>query len=215
MALPQPDASIRVIIADDHTLFINGLSMLLQNEKDIEVIAAASNGKEALSILHEKTPDVLLLDINMPGFNGFDVLKRVKALYPKMRVIMLSTYNESQLVDKAKAEGADGYLFKNAEKDELVTVLRKVASGEQHFPMQREIITSTFNGADPFLKQFQLTKREVELLQLIKQNLTNQQIADKLFLSIYTVETHRKNIMQKLNLHNPVELTRFIIQYNL
>jgi two-component system nitrate/nitrite response regulator NarL len=206
---------LSVIIADDHTLFINGLSMLLQNEPDIEIMNIAANGKEVLGLLHTHTPTLVLLDINMPGINGFEVLKRIKAYYPKIKVVMLSTYNEEHLIEKAKATGADGYLFKNAERDELLRVMRLVAQGQQCFPYKPPVVNSTFDDTDPFLKQFQLTKREAELLQFIKQNYTNQQMANHLHLSIYTVETHRKNIMQKLNLKNPVELTRFILQYNL
>ena len=147
--------------------------------------------------------------------NGFDVLKRIKDYYPKIKVIMLSTYNEEHLIEKAKAEGASGYLFKNVEKAELLQVMRSVAQGQLYFPCKQPVANSMPNEPDPFLKQFQLTKRETELLQFIKQNFTNQQVADHLHLSIYTVETHRKNIMQKLNLKNPVELNRFIMQYNL
>ncbi|SDF73420.1 response regulator [Mucilaginibacter sp. P25] len=206
---------LSVIIADDHTLFINGLHMLLQGEPDIEVMSVAANGKELLHLLHTQTPNLILLDINMPGMNGFDVLKRIKDYYPKVKVIMLSTYNEEHLIEKAKAEGASGYLFKNVGKAELLQVMRSVAQGHLCFPCKQPVVNSMPNEPDPFLKQFQLTKRETELLQFIKQNFTNQQMADHLHLSIYTVETHRKNIMQKLNLKNPVELNRFIMQYNL
>jgi len=206
---------LSVIIVDDHTLFINGLCMLLQNEPDIEITNIAANGKEVLGLLHTSAPDLILLDINMPGINGFEVLKRVKSYYPKIKVIMLSTYNEEHLIEKAKAGGANGYIFKNAEKSELLKVMRLVGQGQLCFPYKPPVVNSMFDESDPFLKQFQLTKRETELLQFIKQDFTNQQMADRLHLSIYTVETHRKNIMQKLNLKNPVELTRFILQYNL
>jgi DNA-binding NarL/FixJ family response regulator len=206
---------LSVIIADDHTLFINGLSMLLQTEPDIEILNIAANGKELLGLLHTHTPKLILLDINMPGMNGFDVLKRIKDYHPKIKVIMLSTYNEEHLIEKARAGGADGYLFKNAEKSELLTVMRLVSEGTACFPTKVPVVNSNFDEPDVFLKQFQLTKREVELLQFIKQDFTNQQMANHLHLSIYTVETHRKNIMQKLNLKNPVELTKFILQYNL
>jgi len=209
------DEKLSVIIADDHTLFINGLCSLLQNEPDIHIMEIATNGREVLSLLHNHTPNLLLLDINMPGLNGFEVLKQVKAIYPKVKVIMLSTYNEEHLIEKAKAGGANGYLFKNAEKSELLQVMRLVAQGQSCFPYKQPVKNNGFNEDDEFLKQFQLTKRELELLQFIKQNYTNQQMADHLHLSIYTVETHRKNIMQKLNLKNPVELTKFMLQYNL
>lgn len=206
---------VSLIIADDHNLFIDGLSLLLQSEPDLEIMNIANSGRALLGLLHTHTPDLLLLDINMPGINGFDVLKQVKSYYPKIKVIMLSTYNEEHLIEKAKTGGANGYLFKNAEKNELVQVIRKVAEGELCFPYKQPVVSSTFAEPDSFLKQFNLTKRENELLQFIKQNYTNQQMADHLNLSIYTVETHRKNIMQKLDLKNPVELTKFIMQYNL
>jgi len=189
--------------------------MLLQNEPDIEIMNIAVNGREVLSLLHTHTPDLILLDINMPGLNGFEVLKQVKSYYPKIKVVMLSTYNEEHLIEKAKAGGANGYIVKNAEKSELLQILRLVWHGQSCFPYKQPASHSTFDEMDPFLKQFQLTKREIELLQFIKQDFTNQQMASHLHLSIYTVETHRKNIMQKLNLKNPVELTKFILQYNL
>jgi two-component system nitrate/nitrite response regulator NarL len=213
--MEMTDEKLSVVIVDDHTLFINGLCMLLQNEPDIEIMNIASNGREALGILNAQTPDLILLDINMPGINGFEVLKRVKSTYPKIKVVMLSTYNEEHLIEKAKAGGANGYILKNAEKSELLQVLRLVWRGQSCFPYKHPVSHSSFDEVDPFLKQFQLTKREVELLQFIKQDFTNQQMASHLSLSIYTVETHRKNIMQKLNLKNAVELTKFMLQYNL
>lgn len=209
------EEKISLIIADDHPLFIEGLSLLLKTVPGIEILSVAGNGRELLGLLHTHTPDIILLDINMPGFNGFEALSRIKSFYPKIKVIMLSTYNEEHLVEKAKANGANGYLVKNAGKTELMDTIKLVAAGQSCFPYKPPAVIPAFDEQDPFLKQFQLTKREVELLQLIKQEYTNQQMADHLHLSIYTVETHRKNIMQKLNLKNPVELTKFILQYNL
>jgi DNA-binding NarL/FixJ family response regulator len=210
------DEKLSVIIADDHTLFINGLRMLLQSESDIEILNVAGDGKELMGLLNTHKPDLVLLDINMPGINGLEALRRIKAYHSKVKVIMLSTYNEEHLIEKARTGGAEGYLFKNVERSELLNAMHTVWQGGTCFPQKNvEAANSKFDEPDPFLKQFQLTKRELELLQLIKQNHTNQQMADKLHLSIYTVETHRKNIMQKLQLKNPVELTKFIMQYNL
>jgi len=190
--------------------------MLLQNEPDVEILAVAADGKELMGLLNTHKPDLVLLDINMPGINGLEALRRIKAYHSKVKVIMLSTYNEDHLIEKAKTGGADGYLFKNVEKDDLIAAMHAVWQGGACFPQKTvETFNSKFDEPDPFLKQFQLTKREMELLQLIKQNHTNQQMAERLHLSIYTVETHRKNIMQKLQLKNPVELTKFILQYNL
>src|SRR5580698_1063311 len=121
------EEKLSVIIADDHKLFIDGLCLLLQTEPDIEIMNIASNGRELMSLLHNNTPEVILLDINMPGFNGFEALSRIKGLYPKIKVIMLSTYNEEHLIEKAKAGGANGYMVKNADKSELINVIRLVS----------------------------------------------------------------------------------------
>jgi two-component system nitrate/nitrite response regulator NarL len=209
------EEKLSLIIADDHTLFIDGLCLLLQNEPGMEILTIASNGRELMGLLHSHSPDIILLDINMPGYNGFEALGKIKSFYPKIKVIMLSTYNEEHLIEKAKAAGANGYMVKNADKNALINTIKLVSQGQSCFPYKQPAINPAFDEQDPFLKQFQLTKRELELLQLIKQDYTNQQMAEHLHLSIYTVETHRKNVMQKLNLKNPVELTKFILQYNL
>ncbi len=128
---------------------------------------------------------------------------------------MLSTYNEGHLIEKAKQYQANGYLLKNSSKEELVSTIRLVNSGHSCFPFRPAAIENEFDAKDSFLKQFNLTKREGEVLQLIKKSFTNQQMASALFLSIYTVETHRKNIMHKLGLNNPVALMKFIGEHNL
>lgn len=205
----------KLIIADDHNLFLEGLLSMLTSERDMEVMAIANDGKELLELLHKNKPDVVLLDINMPGMNGIEAARILKRQYPSIKLVMLSTYNEEHLVEKAKTFGAHGYLLKNANKEELMQAIRQVNQGQRCFPVKKIVEPTRFSEIDPFLQQFNLTRREMELLQLIKQDLTNQQIADQLHLSIYTVETHRKNIMQKLKLKKTVELTRFIIQHNL
>src|SRR6185437_3024737 len=128
------------------------------------------------------------------------------------KIIMLSTYNEEHLIEKSKSYGANGYLLKNTNKEELTETICAIHNGESFFPLKQQGNQNAFSNTDPFLVQFNLTKREKELLQLIKKGHTNTQIANDLHLSIYTVETHRKNIMQKLNLRNPVELMKFILQ---
>lgn len=205
---------IRLIIADDHLMFIEGLKLLLQAEKDMQVIDIANDGRELLELLQHQLPDVVLLDINMPKLNGLETARHIKQSYHNVKVIMLSTYNEEHLIEKAKQHQVNGYLLKNSSREELVSTIRLVVSGQSCFPY-RQIVENEFDAADSFLKQFNLTKREGEVLQLIKKGFTNQQIADALFLSVYTVETHRKNIMHKLRLNNPVALMKFIGEHNL
>jgi len=206
---------IKVIIADDHNLFINGLNLLLKEEPWIEVIDIANDGKELLTILTKTIPDLILLDINMPVLNGLDAAKYIKQTHSSVKLIILSTYNEDHLVDKAKQAGVNGYLLKNSSKEDLLQTIRLVMNNQSAFPYLEPKKENTFDKEDGFLKQFNLTKREMEIIQLLKKGQTNQQVADQLFLSIYTVETHRKNIMQKLGLKTPSALVKFIIEKNL
>lgn len=206
---------VKIIIADDHTLFINGLRLLLKEEPRIEVIDVANDGKELLDVLTTTTPDLILLDINMPVLNGLDAAKYIKRSYPAIKLIILSTYNEDHLVDKAKQVGVNGYLLKNSSKEELLQTIYLVMNYQSAFPYREPKKENLFDREDSFLKPFNLTKREMEIVLLLKNNLTNQQIADQLFLSIYTVDTHRKNIMQKLGLKSPAALMKFIIEKKL
>lgn len=193
---------IKIIIADDHPLFSDGLSNLLDNEKDLQVIGIVGNGRALIDVIRKNQPDLILLDINMPQMNGLEAVKKIKQDYPKIKILMLSTYSEEHLIEKAKFYGADGYLLKNANKEELLETVRLIAGGQSCFPYRANALQSHFDDEDNFLKKFSLTKRESEILQFIKQGNTNQQIAQEIHLSIYTVETHRKNIMHKLNLNS-------------
>ena len=206
---------IELIIADDHTLFIDGLRSLLKDEKDMHVMDIANDGKELLSILSAVSPDIILLDINMPLLNGLDTTKYIRQIYPRLKIIMLSTYNDEHLIERSKELGANGYLLKTTGKEELLQTIRLVSQGQSCFPYRFPKTADTCDETDRFLKQFNITNREKEVLQHIKAGLTNQQIAEELFLSVYTVETHRKNIMHKLQLNTPALLMKFIIENHL
>jgi two-component system, NarL family, nitrate/nitrite response regulator NarL len=206
---------IRLTVADDHSLFINGMQLLMQEEDWVEIIDIARDGRELLDILPGNPPDIVLLDINMPGINGLKAVQHIRSAFPAVKVIMLSTYNEDHLVEKAKLLGAKGYLLKNCQKEDLFRAIRMVASGLECWPFRAEKEANEFDEKDGFLRQFHITKRELQILALIKAAHTNQQIADRLFLSVYTVETHRKNIMQKLGLNSPAALIRFLLEHDL
>lgn len=210
--MPTP---IDLIVADDHSLFIEGLQLLLKSEPDIAISAVAYSGKELLALLQKRRPQMVLLDINMPGINGLETARYIKQSYNDVKIIMLSTYQEEHLIEKAKQYGANGYLLKNTNRDELLQTIRLVATGHACFPYSSPVTVNGFSEGDPFLRQFDLTKREMEILGYIKNGLTNQQIADALFLSIYTVETHRKHIMRKLQLNSPAALMKFIVEHKL
>lgn len=207
--------TINIIIADDHQLFVDGLRLVLAADPSLYIMDVANDGQELMDILQKTTPDLLLLDINMPKMNGLEATRYIRQKYSDLKIVMLSTYSDEHLILKSKELGANGYLLKNSNKEELLNTIRKVIDGEQMFYNMVNTPSNDFSQKDDFLKQFHLTPREMEIVLLIKDNLTNAEIAQKLFLSIYTIETHRKNIMQKLGIKKPAALMKFIIEHNL
>ena len=206
---------IKVFIADDHLLFVDGLSLLLKDVPDMVVADAAADGMQLLDRIKREPPDVILTDINMPNLNGLEAIRSIRRLFPSIKIIVLSSYNEGHLIKIAKDYGANGYKLKNCGKSELVDAIRTVYRGEDCFPVHPSPVKQAGIPPDAFLSRFKLTTREVEVARLIKEHHTNQQIAEKLSLSIYTVETHRKNIMQKLDLRRPSELIAFLLESGL
>ncbi len=212
MSIPENE-KIRIMLADDHPLFIEGLSMMLRREPDFELCGIANNGREVLEMLPTTKPDLILLDINMPKMNGLETIKYIRQSYPSVKIVMLSGYFDEAIIKEAKIKGANGYLLKSSQRDELIHTIKMVYSGALFAtPQPDQPAPGEFLVNDKFLAQFNLTKRERELIQLIKNGMTNQDIAQNLHLSVYTVETHRKNIMQKLKLNSPGALMKFIIE---
>lgn len=204
---------IRIMLADDHPLFIEGLSMMLRREPDFELCGVANNGREVLEMLPTTNPDLILLDINMPKMNGLETIKYIKQSFPSVKIVMLSGYFDDAIIKEAKLKGANGYLLKSSQQDELIQTIKMVYSGSAFStPHHEEPAPGEFLVNDKFLAQFNLTKREREIIQHIKTGMTNQEMAQNLHLSVYTVETHRKNIMQKLKLNSPGALMKFIIE---
>lgn len=208
---------IKVLIADDHQIIIDGLKSLLKDKKQIEVVAEATNGKEALDTLSLIKVDVTLMDIDMPVLNGIEATKEIKKLYPGTKVIILSMHKESGLIKTLIQIGADGYLLKNSDKDELVDAITRVASGQQHF--SADVTMSLLDKTPDKSLQFQpdkrvldLTNREIEILKLITEGFSNKEIGDKLFISHRTVDSHRTNIMKKIGVNNIAGLIRFAIK---
>ncbi|HEX3024628.1 MAG TPA: response regulator transcription factor [Chitinophagaceae bacterium] len=209
------DTKIKIIITDDHVLFIEGLISLLRDVEDFFVCGVANNGRDLLQLITCEEADIILMDINMPDLNGLETIRYLRQRNNNIKIIMLSSYQEEHLIEKAKKLGANGYLPKNVNKDDLLQTIRIVQQGTSCFPFRSPDKKDLQSFDDNFLRQFNLTARENELLQLIKDGCTNQQIANALSLSIYTVETHRKNIMQKLKLKSPSELMKFILLNNI
>ena len=210
---------INLILADDHHLIIDGITKLLEDESDINIVASCSNGKEVLEILPEISVDVLLLDLDMPIMNGLQCAETVKKKYPEVKIAILTMHQEKALIKKFIEFGVNGYFLKTIQKDELVHAIRTIASGVDYFPsdvtkalLQKQSIIPDVTQS-PLLKE--LTTREIEIITLVAQGYSNTEIGKKLFISHRTVDTHRTNIMRKLDLHNVAEIVRFAFQNKL
>ncbi len=211
------EKKIQIMIADDHPLFVEGLKMILSGNQRFVIAGIANDGKQLLYLLTQNSDiDLILLDVNMPNLNGLDTIKYIRQSFGSVKVLMLSAYSDTKVVEQAKQAGAQGYVLKSSSKDELSNAIINVVEGNTIFHVHHEIDQiDAFKKLDIFLRKYELTKREKEILLYLKQTLTNQQIADTLHLSIYTVETHRKNIMQKLQLNSPAALVKFMIEFNI
>lgn len=206
-----------ILIADDHTMFINGLKLLLSTTNTYEVVAVAHHGQEVLDILERQPVDVLLLDVNMPVLNGYQTTLQVRKYHPDVKIIILSMLADELSVSKLLGAGANGYLFKNADEEELYAALDAVLN--DHHYITREIrdkvnepigTQSNVSAAKGNLPS--LSSREIDIVKLIIDGYTNNEIADKLFLSVRTVDTHRKNILAKLRLKNTASLVRYVME---
>lgn len=209
--------TIKILLADDHPIFINGMTALLNEVKDFEVVGGALNGEEAVELAAKLKPDVLLTDIQMPIKNGVEATKEILKKFPQIKVIAITMLNETINIKKMLEAGAAGYVIKTIEKDELIQVIRKVMGGEKHFSPEvtAKLINNFSNRSTSDNPVDLLTKREKEILGLIAKGLTDKEIAEKVFLSPLTVITHRKNILSKLSLKNKVEITRFAMENGL
>ncbi len=206
---------INVLIADDHKIFRDGIKSLLDKEKGIQVVAEASTGTEVLEMIGKFKIDVAIMDIDMGTPNGIETTARLKKNYPGIHVLVLSMLGLHDFILQALEAGATGYILKNAGKDELLTAIKSVANGDSYF--SREVSSSLIEqlhrpaGSKKKLADVPLSPREIEVLKLIAQEFSNQEIADKLFISIRTVDTHRRNLLEKLRVRNNVGLTKYAI----
>jgi len=194
----------RIVLADDHALVRRGLAALLATDGRFVVVAEAGNGEEALAAVHARAPDALLLDLSMPKVDGLETIRRLRARGSRTRVLVLSMYDDAQFVAQALADGADGYLLKHAMDDELFQALEAVLRGERY--VSRSIDMEHVEALET--AHSQLTAREREVLQLIADGHTTQGVAELLAISPHTATRHRANLMQKLDVHNQVELVR-------
>ncbi|RZL68835.1 MAG: response regulator transcription factor [Pedobacter sp.] len=204
--------NLKIFIADDHQLLIDGLTSFFKELDGFEVIGHANDGLVLLQEMATKVPDIILLDLNMPKMDGMATLKNIKANYPNIKVIIISNYHQSQLIKETKALGANGYVLKNGSKSDLLSAIETVNSGKMYFPEEEEKTNNNSVFADEFMKKHQLTKREVEIIRLVCQELNSKEIAEKLFIAEFTVNTHRRNILSKLGMKNTPALINFAKQ---
>lgn len=212
--------AIKVLIADDHQLVIEGIRVLLADVKSIIIIGEAVNGKDCFEKLASIEVDVVLMDMDMPIMNGIDATQLIAKAYPDVKVIALTMYNEKALITKMLDAGAKGYVLKNISREELERAITTVNNGDEYLSAEIPITLSrptTMGSASAGQGNAfdQLTPREVEILTQIAQGLSNNEIGEKLFISTRTVDTHRTNIMKKLEVHNIAGLIRYAIQNGL
>ncbi len=209
---------IQIILADDHKMFLEGLYALLCDDSRFKILATAKNGREAINLIKaNKDVDLLITDISMPEIDGIQLNKIVKRKYPQIKVIVLSMHKQYDLIAKLISDNVDGYLLKNADIEELSTAIEKISEGDKYFSknIRQGFLKSMFSPNA--LKQtfVRLSKREKEILILIANEYTNAEISEKLYISQYTAETHRKNILRKINAKNTAGIVRYAIQHGL
>jgi len=212
--------AIRVVVVDDHTLRRQGLVGLLDENPDLVVVGQAGDAAAAMDVIETTKPDVVLMDVGLPGVSGLDLTARVKRSVPDTQVLVVTMYEREDYLFEALRAGASGYVLKGADINDLLTAVRTVARGETYVyqsltgKLVADYLSRIEDGADR--KGYEgLSEREREVLALIAEGLTTVQIADKLFLSRHTVQTHRDHLMTKLNLHSRVALTKYAIRKGL
>ncbi|MBV8632968.1 MAG: response regulator transcription factor [Burkholderiaceae bacterium] len=207
--------AIRVVLVDDHAMVRNGVRLMLASAGDIEVVGESGNAQEAIAMLKEITADVVLLDISMPGKNGLDLLKQLRGDYPKLAVLVLSTYSEEIYAVRALKLGAAGYLTKDSPTDVLVAAVRKAAGGGRYVSETIADKLADMVGGGKGASHEDLSNRELEVLKQIARGEALVKIAENLHLSPNTVTTYRARIMEKMDLHSNAELTRYAIEHGL
>jgi two-component system response regulator NreC len=211
---------IRVVVVDDHTLMRQGLVGLLDEDPDLVVVGQAGDASSALDVIEEMRPDVVLMDVGLPGVSGLELTVRVKRIVPDIRVLVLTMYEREDYLFQALQAGASGYVLKGADIQDLLTAVRTVARGETYVyqsltgKLVADYLSRIEDGADR--RDYDgLSRREREVLALIAEGLTTSQIADRLYVSPHTVQTHRDHVMTKLDLHSRVALTKYAIRKGL
>jgi DNA-binding NarL/FixJ family response regulator len=208
------DRRIKIVLVDDHHIVLDGLESLLQQEPEFHVLASLHSGEEVLEMLKSQQPHILLTDFSLPGISGIDFVRQVRRLYPQIKIIVLSMHDEAHIIKSVLKEGVEGYLLKNIQHSELKSAIRHVSQGLPYVsPEVTRLLMDEMNRPkdEPEL----LTERELDVLRLIAKECSNKEIADKLFISERTVETHRKNIFRKTKTSSLVGLIKFAYEHKM
>ncbi len=210
---------IKLIIADDHPLIINGITEILEKNDRFNIVATFNDGNALMQSVLLADADVLLLDLNMPAKDGLMVLEEIKHMKLPVKILVLTSYFSKELAEKCKEAGAEGYILKSDNLEKLSETIFEVLNGNSKFPdfsQKTEDDPSDFSYLDEFLKKYNLTKREAEVIKMVCKGYNSKEIADKLFVSSFTVQTHRRNIFRKLKIEgNTIALYKFASEHGL
>ena len=212
------EKKLRILIVDDHPIMRRGLQMILKGQKDMDVVGEAGSGADAVAMVKQLLPDLVILDLSLPDGNGIMVIQDIKCHYPEAKVIVLTIHEEEEYVHKVVAEGAHGYLLKNAADDEMIMAIRAVARGEMVLDpsLTRDFFQRVIRPISERGKNVNaLSSRQKEILAMIAQGYTDKQISEKIHVSIKTVESHKARIKEKLNIGHRSELVQYAIQNDL
>jgi len=208
--------SVNLLLVDDHTIVTDGLKALLSDEEHYVIKGVAQNGRMAIEMLNVLKVDIILMDIDMPEMNGIEAVKHIKKQMPEKKVLMLTMHDEKAMIKTMMEIGADGYLLKNSPKVELLKALESIANNETYFSDE---VTSVLLQTDQVKSNGKLladlTDREIEIIKLVSEGFSNKQIGEKLFISHRTVDTHRTNLMNKIEVHNVAGIVKFAIAHGL
>ncbi len=200
----------KVVLADDHPFLIEGIQSVVRSIPQVEIAATVTNGFDLMETMLRVNPDLVLLDLNMPGYDGLQCLEKIKSGFSSTKVLILTSYSQPELIEELRRKQADGYLIKDSTAQQLKDAITSVLAGQKHFPTLTQKAESGVSFFfDDFLKKFSLTKREVDIIRLICAEMSSKEIASKLFLSELTITTHRRNIFRKLDVKNVAGLMNF------